>query len=53
MNWFNINLEKGSGDYTFAGSSPLSLEEMAEHAAQGKLIRIDNLCYQHGEQVRD
>jgi hypothetical protein len=54
MNWFNIRLKsKSDGEYTFSGSSPDSLEKLAEKAARGEYLRLDDLLYFDRGEVKD
>ena len=53
MNWFKIEVRNGTGAYTYAGSSPHSLETLAEQATQGKYIQLDNLVYRDRGEIKD
>ncbi len=44
MNWFLIRVQQGRDTSVYAGSSPHSLEALAEQASQGRYIRLDNLA---------
>lgn len=45
MNWFLIQIKKGSDTYGMVGSSESSLEELVAQAEQGRYIRLDNMRY--------
>jgi len=45
MNWFKIKTQEGSTDYSYAGSSTHTLDQLVDQAMQGKYIRLDDLVY--------
>ena len=53
MNWFTIEVRSGTDTYGYAGSSPHSLEMLAEQTAQGKYIQLDDLFYMDRGEVKD
>jgi len=54
MNWFKIKLKTGIDEgYTFAGSSPDSLETLIGKASRGEYLRLDNLLYYYRGEIKD
>jgi hypothetical protein len=53
MNWYKIQVMYGAQGYTFVGSSPDSVEELLEKASRGEYLRLDDLLYREGGQVKD
>ena len=53
MNWFKIKVQQGKDDYTYAGSSSLSLEQLVDEVAQGKFVRLENLVYLDRGEIKD
>jgi len=53
MNWFKIKIQERNDDYTYAGSSPHSLDSLVEQATQGKFIRFDDLVYMDRGEIKD
>ena len=45
MHWYRIRVTDGSSARNFDGSSEDSFETMAEKAARGEYLRLDNLRY--------
>ena len=45
MNWYKIRVSEGGTVRNYDGSSELSFEGLAEKAARGEYIRLDNLRY--------
>jgi hypothetical protein len=54
MNWYLIRVNDGTANgYSFVGSSGDSLERLAEKAARGEYLRLDDLLYYDQGEVRD
>lgn len=53
MNWFKIKVQEGNGHYTYAGSSPNTIESLVEQVAHGSYVRLDDLIYMDRGEVKD
>ena len=53
MNWFKIKVQEGKDNYTYAGSSPHTLEALVDQATQGKYVRLDELVYMDRGEVKE
>ncbi len=54
MNWFRIRLkDSGERGVTYTGSSLETFEALAEKAARGEFIRLDNLLYQDRGEIKE
>lgn len=52
--WFKIETNKEKeGTYNYIGSSPLSLEAIAEKVQRGELIRLDELLYMERGEIME
>ena len=53
MNWFKIRIDDGDDGYAFVGSSVESMDTLAQRAASGHYIRLDNLLYYENGKIKE
>lgn len=54
MNWYKIRARDESDEgYTYVGASEDSIEKLAEKAARGQFIRLDNLLYMDRGDIKE
>src|SRR5258708_6257450 len=53
MNWYKIQVNWGAQGCAFVGSSSDSVQELLEKASRGEYLRLDDLLYREGGQIKD